>query len=113
MAARFAEPLAALLLEHAQLGAARLAVDHTDDLGVAHERGTGDDIAPLPLDEQHLVERELGAGLARPAVDLHDLVFGDLQLPATSLNNRVHERYLRWMGRNSPDKGLILAAKRT
>src|SRR5262245_43753079 len=99
VSAGLAKALAPLLLEHAQLRTSRLAVDHADDLGVGDERRPGDDVARVLLDEQHLVERELGAMLSRSSVDFDDRAGRHLELPATCLNNRVHERYLSrdWM----------------
>ena len=40
-----------------------------DDAGVGDERRAGEDFAAVLFDEQHLLERQLGAGLAGRAVD--------------------------------------------
>ena len=60
-----AHALAALLLEHADLRAARLAVDDADDPGVGDKRRAREHVAAVFLDEQHLLERDLGAGSPR------------------------------------------------
>ena len=76
-----AHALAALLLEDADLRAARLAFDHADDPGVGDERRAGEDFAAVFFDEQHLLERQLGAGLARRAVERGEAARSDLHLP--------------------------------
>src|SRR5687768_7019728 len=92
--AGLAEALAPLLLEDAQLRAPRFAVDDADHLGIGDEGGAGHDVSRVLFDEQHLVERECRPGLAGDAVDLDDSAGRYLDLPATGLNNRVHEDYL-------------------
>src|SRR6185436_4273450 len=94
MPARLAEALAALLLEHTDLRSARLAIDHAHDLRVGDEGRAGDDVTRVLFDEQHLVERESGPVLAGGAIDLDDGSWRHSDLPATGLDNRVHEQYL-------------------
>src|SRR5438876_2845488 len=72
VSARLPESLAALLLEHAQLWAARLAVHHADHLGVGDKRRARDDVAGIFLDEEHLFEGELLALFTRRSVDFDD-----------------------------------------
>ena len=48
------------------------------------------DFAAVLFDEQHLVERQLRAGLAGGAVDGGDAAGRDLDLPAAALNDCVH-----------------------
>src|SRR4051812_45018760 len=69
VAARLAEPLAALLLEDDDLGAAGLAVDNADNPGVRDERCPGEHLAAVLLEEEHLVERDLLADFGVDAVD--------------------------------------------
>ena len=64
MAPGLRDALAALLLEHADLRAARLAVDHAEHLGAGHERRAGQHFAAVLLDEQHLVEGDPGPAAA-------------------------------------------------
>src|SRR5205085_10213297 len=68
VSARLPESLAALLLEHAQLRAARLAVDDANHLGVGDKRRARDDVAGVLLDEEHLFEGELLALFPRRSV---------------------------------------------
>ena len=58
-----AHALAALLLEHADLRAARLAVDHAEDAGIGHEGRAGEHFAAVFLDEQHAVDADFLARL--------------------------------------------------
>src|SRR5689334_20412313 len=69
VALRPAHALATLLLEHANLRAARLAVDDGDDAGIGHVRRTGENFTAVLLDEQHGLERHFRARLADGAVD--------------------------------------------
>ena len=69
MTFRPAHALAALLLEHANLGSARLAFDDADDARVGDKRRAGEHFAAVFLDQQDLVERQFGARLAGRAVD--------------------------------------------
>src|SRR6187399_2911464 len=94
MSTGLAEALAALLLEHAQLRAARLAIDDAHDFRVGDKGRSGDDIARVLFDEQHLIERECRAVLAGCAVDFNHGTWRHFDLPATGLDNRVHELYL-------------------
>src|SRR5688572_33483047 len=102
MAARLAEALAALLLEHAQLRTARFAVDDAEDLGVGDKRSARQDISRVFLDQQHLFEVEFRPGLTGRSIDLDDSAGRNLDLTAAGLNNRVHERYLSdWLCRGA------------
>src|SRR5262245_14828940 len=85
-----AHALAALLLEHADLRPARLALDDRDDAGVGDERRTGEDVAAVLFDEQHLFERQFGPGFTDGAVYQHDAPWRDLQLTPAALDDRVH-----------------------
>ena len=67
-----AHALTALLLENADLRAARLAVDDADYLCVGDKWRTGDDVAAIFLDKQHLLKGELSALLAQCAVHFDD-----------------------------------------
>src|SRR5687768_427022 len=91
VAARLAEALAALLLEHAQLGTARLAVHHAEHGGVGDERRAGDDVSSVLFDQEHLLELEFRALLAGHPVDFDDGTGSHLELAASGLNNRVHD----------------------
>ena len=85
-----AHALAALLLEHPNLRAARLAVDDADDLDVGHERRPREHFAAVLLEEQHAVD---GDFLARPRVDAVEGDHGarrDLDLAAAALNDCEH-----------------------
>src|SRR4051812_42061738 len=97
MTARLPEALAPLLLEYAKLRPTRLAIHDADYLGVGDERRARDHIAGVLFHEENIVEREFRAGLAGGTVHLDDRAGRHLQLAATGLNNRVHERYLRWI----------------
>ena len=90
MSARLAESLAALLLEHADLGTARLAVHHAEHLRVRDEGRAGDDISRVLFDQQHLLELERRTLLAGHAVDLDYGAGSHFELAASGLNNRVH-----------------------
>src|SRR4029453_18709996 len=82
MSARFAESLAPLLLEHADLGPARLAVHHAEHLGVGDGRRAGDDVSRVLGNQQRLLELELRALFAWRAVDLDDSAGGHFELAA-------------------------------
>src|SRR6476620_10429950 len=85
-----AESLASLLLEDPQLRTARLTVDDGDDLSVGDKWRTGDDVAAIFLDKQHLLEGELSALLAQCAVHFDDGSGRNLQLATARLDDRVH-----------------------
>ena len=63
MTSRLARALAALLHEHADLGAARLAVHDAQHLRVGHERRPGEDFTALLFQHQNLIDADFGAGL--------------------------------------------------
>jgi hypothetical protein len=89
-----AHTLAALFLEDANLGAARLAFDGRHDARVGDEGRAGEDFAAVFFDEEHLFERELGARLACGAVDGGEAAGRDADLPAAGLNDGVHDAHL-------------------
>src|SRR5687767_13891551 len=91
VAARLAESLAALLLEHAELGAARLAIHDAEHFRVGDKRRAGDDVSGVLFDQEHLLEIELRALLAGYPIDFDDGTGGYLDLAASGLNNRVHD----------------------
>src|SRR5438445_5115826 len=88
-----AHALPPLLLEHADLRSARLAVDNGQDARVGDEGGAGDDLTAIVLDKQHLLERQLRAGLARRTVDDDDGPRRYPVLTTASLNDCVHVRH--------------------
>src|SRR6185436_836351 len=90
MSARAPDALAAALLEHADLRAARLAVDDADDLHVGDERRAGEDFAAVLFDEQHLIDRDLRARLGLDPIHGDDGARGDLHLPAAGLDDCEH-----------------------
>ena len=77
-----AHALAALLLEHADLRAARLAFDDGYDAGLGDKRRARHDVAAVVLDEQHLLDRQLVARLAGRSVDGDDAAGLDARLSA-------------------------------
>src|SRR5262245_53334132 len=87
-------PLSPLLLEHSNLRPAALAVHHRDDLRVGDVGRAREDLAAVLLDEQHLFDRQLVAGLARGSVNGHETAGRHLGLTAAVLDDRVHNRHL-------------------
>src|SRR5262245_34216439 len=94
MAFGAAHALAALLLEHADFGAAGLAFDDRDDARLGDEGRAGEDLAAVLLDEEDLIVGQLGSGLAGGAVDEHDRARRDLDLAAAGLDDGIHSRHL-------------------
>src|SRR5437773_1887827 len=90
-----AHPLAALLLEHADLRSPRFAVDDGDDLGVGDEGRAGEDFSAVFFDEQHVFDGQLGAGLAGSSADEREAARGYLELLAAGRDDCVHNRHLR------------------
>src|SRR6188474_3088237 len=90
VSARLAKALAALLLEHAQLRATRLAVDDTGDPGVGDERCAGENLSRVLCHEQHLIEGHFRPLIARPPIDFDNGAWRDLQLATTGLDDGVH-----------------------
>src|SRR5262245_43820884 len=90
MSARLPESLSALLLEHPQFRPARLAVDDADYFCVGDKWRTGDDVAAISLDKQHLLKGELSALLSQCAVHFDDGPGRNLQLSSARLDDRVH-----------------------
>src|SRR3954470_16808951 len=86
--------LAPLLLEHPNLRPAALALHHRDHLGVGDIRRAGEALAPVFLDEQDLIDRQLVAWLARRSVDGHEPARRHPGLTAAVLDDRVHNRHL-------------------
>ena len=60
-----AHALAALLLEHANLRAARLAVDHAEDPDVGDKRRAGEHLAAVLLEEQDAIDADFVARAGR------------------------------------------------
>src|SRR5437867_100043 len=89
-----AHALAALLLEHADLRASRLAVDDRHDTRVGDERRTREDLAAVFLDNEHLIERQLVAPFTGRAGQSRHAARHHLHLMAASLNDCVHCRHL-------------------
>src|SRR6185437_1579738 len=75
-------------------GAAGLALDRRHDARVGDEGGAGEDFAAVFFDEEHLFERQLGAGLAGRTVDGGEAALGDADLAAARLNDGVHDAHL-------------------
>jgi len=70
--------LCAVLLEHANLGASRLAFDDANDARVGDVGGPGDDFAAVTFDEQDAVERQLRTGRSCGPLDQRDRARRDL-----------------------------------
>jgi hypothetical protein len=85
-----AHALAALLLEHPDLRAARLAVDHADDLRVGHERRAGEHLAALFFEEQDLLDGDRLARRGLDAIDRDDRAWAHLHLAPARLNDCEH-----------------------
>src|SRR5688500_11899502 len=85
-----AHALTALLLEHADLRPARLAVDDAQHFHVRHERRPGQHFAAVLvvlLDEQDAIDADFVPRLGVDAVDFDDVPRGDLHLAAAALND--------------------------
>src|SRR6185295_14831085 len=67
-----------------------LTIDDSDHASVGDERRTRDDLAAVLLDNEHLVERELGAGLPGRARQSGDAARRHLHLMAARLDDCVH-----------------------
>src|SRR5262245_24350389 len=104
MPACLPESLTPLLLEDSQFRAARLAVDDADYLCVGDKWRTGDDVAAISLDKQHLLKGELSALLAQCAVHFDDGPGRNLQLASARLDDRVHVIPL-YQAQAGPHKG--------
>src|SRR5262245_30383445 len=89
MAARPAVLLAALHLEYANLLAPALLQHDASDRRAGDIR-RADHHVVARLHDEHLVERHLGAGIRREAVDDDHCAFGDFFLAAARLNDRKH-----------------------
>src|SRR5215204_2265506 len=85
-----AHALAALLLEDADLRAARLAVDHAEHLDVGHERGAGKHFTAVFFEEQDAIDADFVASLRVDTVDLDHRARGHLDLAAATLNDCKH-----------------------
>src|SRR5262245_14897877 len=94
MPLRPAHALAALLLEHANLGTARFAFDHADDLGIRDKWRSGNDFAAVFFHQEHLTERQLRAGLSGRAVEDDHGARRRLDLSSAGLNDCVHVWHL-------------------
>ena len=83
----------------------RLAVDHRQDASIGDEWRAGENLAAVVLDQQHLLERELGARLARGPGQRGRLAGDDLQLLPAAPDDGVHNRHL-WKGFSVAPKSL-------
>src|SRR3954466_11116172 len=92
MAARLAEALAALLLEHHDLGAARLSVNDAHHPGVRDKGRTGKHLAAVLLEKQHLVESDFLADFRFHAVNRDHGAGIDPDLTTAGLNDCEHVR---------------------
>ncbi len=90
----FRNPLRRFFLNTRSFGPRASPSTTPSHLGIGDKRRPRDDVAGVLLDQEHLVEREFRAGFTGSAVDLDDRAGRHLELAATGLNNRVHERYL-------------------
>src|SRR5436190_9783005 len=90
-----AHALTALLLEHADLGAARLAVDHTDHPGIGDERRAGEDLAAILLEQQHAVDADFLTRLGIHAINGDHGARRHLDLAPAALNHCEHSPPLR------------------
>src|SRR5215204_1032607 len=91
MAAGLAEALAALLLEHADFRAARLAVDDPDHFGIGDKRRPGEHLAAVLFEKEHLLEGDFLADLSLEAVDRDHRARIHLDLTPTGLNDCEHD----------------------
>src|SRR5215212_7534375 len=87
---RPAHTLAALLLEHADLRSARLALDDARDACAADDRRARHDFAAVLFDEEHVGERQFVTHLALDPVDRDRGAWRHLHLVPASVDNRVH-----------------------
>src|SRR5689334_23189276 len=84
--------LAATELEHDELLAAAVLDDLAGDLGAAHRRLADRHAAAVPCgDEEHLVEHDRRALVARELLDHHGLARLDAILLTTRLDHGVHD----------------------
>src|SRR4051812_7706246 len=91
MTARLAEPFAALLPEHSNLGATRLAVDDPQDLRIRDERGAGHHLPAILFQEQYLVKGDFFAHFGIEAVERDHGARIDLQLASAGLYDCEHD----------------------
>src|SRR5262249_27823131 len=89
-----AHALASLLLEHANLRTARLALDDGVDLRVGHKRGAGEHLAAVLLDEQHLFERHVRSGFGNRAGNHDERARRHSHLMRDGPDDCVHSRHL-------------------
>src|SRR4051794_21573568 len=82
--------LAPLLLEDANLRPAGLAVDHAEDLHVGDERGAGEHLAAVLLEEQHAIDADFVPRTRVDAIDDDHAAWLDPHLPAAALNDCEH-----------------------
>ena len=94
MTARLAEALASLLLEDANLRAARLSIHDADHFGSGDVRSPRDDVARVFLNEQDLFKGERRSCFGRRTIDFDDRSRRYLHLSTTGLNDGVHEHSL-------------------
>ena len=75
--------LSTLPTEHADLRALIFSVDDAGDTGARDERCAHNEAARVSCDEQHLVERDLVAGLVPTTIDRHPVARFDANLMTT------------------------------
>jgi hypothetical protein len=79
-----------LVVNHGDLLVAAVFHDLSFHLRVLHERGAHVHLGAVRLGAEQYLERNLVAGLAREALELHRFAFADNILFAAGLNNRNH-----------------------
>src|SRR5258706_449291 len=94
MPPRPAHPLAALLLEHANLGPVRFALDDGNDPRTGDKRRAGEDLASVFFNEQHLIENDLCAWFAGGPIEQGESAGRHPHLPPARLDDCVHIRHL-------------------
>src|SRR5688572_23407705 len=87
VAAGLPEALAPLLLEHANLRSARLAVDDADHAGVGDKGCSGEHLAAVLFEKEHLVEGDFLADLSLEAIDGDHRARVHLHLAPARLND--------------------------
>src|SRR5579862_9064570 len=100
-----AHALAALLLEDADFRPAGFAFDDRHDTGVGDERGTGENLAAVLFDDQHLVDDHFRARRRSLASQRREATGSHLDLLTARLNDCVHNRHLS-KGDSLPSKWL-------
>src|SRR5262245_42323594 len=95
MARLLAESLSALLLEHADLRPAALAVHHAQHFGAANKGRACQQLSAVFGQKQNLVEGDFLARLGSPSVELDGDARRDLDLTTPGLDDCVHKKLLQ------------------